>query len=126
MRHILSNSIEIILGAIILGLGLLHLTSQARTTDRLIETVLERELEEDKLYQQRQEVDLGQVADEELYALVMGYREYPITIDGNVIPADGVDYESYFTLIREGYYTKQYVYDGQHHIYQIVFTYSGT
>lgn len=126
MRYTLSNLSEIILGAIIFCLGLLYLTSQDRTTERLIDIVIERELEEDKLYQQQNEVDMGQVADEELYALVMGYREYPITIDGNVIPADGVDYESYFTLIREGYYTKQYVYDGQHHIYQIVFTYSGT
>jgi hypothetical protein len=66
------------------------------------------------------------VSEDELYAIIMGYREYPIVIDGQIIDTDGNDYEYYFSLIRDGFYRKNYSYDTNHKVVQVIFTYAGT
>ncbi len=125
MRHTISELGEMLLGIIIFGLGLLYLTSQELTTERLINAANERALEEGGLYQQCNEIVTGLVPGKELYAVIMGYREYPITIDGEVIPPDGIDFERYFGLLKSGSYIKRYVYDTQHVLIRIDFNHSG-
>lgn len=125
MRHTISNFTEMLLGAIIFGFGLLYLSSQEKTVDRLIDVANERVMEMGGLDQKHNGIDWDHVSTEELYAVVMGYREYPITIDENVIPPYGNDYEEYFELIRDGNYTKRYVYDTQRTLIRIEFMYSG-
>lgn len=125
IRVTTTNIIEMIIGAILLGLGLLYLSAQSRTVDRLIGIANEDVLAEGDLYQQFNNVDISQVSYEELVSIVIGYRDYPIVIDGHVIPTDGNDYDYYFTLISGGYYTKSYVFDAGHNLVQIIYTNSG-
>ncbi len=125
MRHTITDSYELILGALLLGLGLLYLASQEERADRLLHVAMERVIEDQAINQQYNEIDINQVRDTELYAMIMGYREYPIVIDGQVIAPDGNDYPTYFGYIRKGSYTKSYRYDSGHKIMWIEYTYAG-
>lgn len=125
MRHSITTLIEMVVGGILLGLGLLYLISQEKAVERLIEVANEQVLREEEISEQSFAIGTNLVSDDELYAILMGYREYPIVIDGSVIPTDGADYTDYFTLIHNGVYIKSYVYDVDHDIVQIIFTYSG-
>lgn len=115
---------EMIAGAVLLGMGLLYLSSQYRIMDRLSETVKKEIIQEEDIYQQYHDIHLNQVSKEELYALIMGYREYPIVIDGTAIYPDDMENEAYIPLIKDGQYKKEYVYDANHNITKIVFSYT--
>lgn len=125
MHRVTTHMYEIVIGAVILGLGLLYLTYQSKAADRMIEVAKSEVIESGDLYQQYSAVDINLISYHELYAIIMGIREFPIIIDGNVVEVDGNDYNTYFSYIREGYYRKTYNYDAKHDIKQIVFTYSG-
>lgn len=114
---------EITVGALLFGIGLLYLTTHFQTLEKLTEAVKREILVEGDLYQQYTDVLLNQVSEEELYALVMGYREYPIVIEDTVIYPENMETEVYFPLIKDGLYKKEYVYDINHNITKIVFTY---
>ncbi len=125
MRHGVMNLLEMGLGALILGLGLLCLVSQERMADRLINVAADRILREEDIYQQYHAPGIKQVSEEELHAVLMGYREHPIRIDGSIIPPDGTDYTDYFLLIKDGLYNKEYIYNTEHEIVQVIYTYAG-
>lgn len=126
MRFITKHIYEMVIGALLLALGLLYLSTQRDSIHRLVNVVKGDLIEQRDLYQQASQFDQNKVTDEHLYALLMGYREYPIVINGNEIPVDGSDYEFYFSLITQNTYTKSYVYDSGHNIIKVVFNESGT
>lgn len=121
-----TNIADIIIGALILGLGLLYLTTQYKLTEEVTEIAEGTVLQENNLYQQFNDDNISRITDEELYAILMGYREYPIKIDDTVIAAGDMDYSKYISFIREGYYLKSYVYNPADNINQIVYTFVGT
>lgn len=126
MQRITAEIYEIVTGAVLLGLGLLYLTYRSNLADRYVAAVENEILENGDLYQEYSTVDLNLISSNELYAIIMGNREFPVIIDGNIIETDGNDYETYFSYIKEGYYRKTYNYDEKHNIKQIVFTYSAS
>ena len=126
MKNTVIHMMEMIVGAIILALGLFYLGKQDEDLNHLVNAVTGRILGTDNLKQDFNLIDLRQISDEALYAIVMGYREYPITIDGVLIKEDENEYEYYFTLIKDGYYNKNYEYeDGSHRIKQVNFIHTG-
>jgi len=125
MRYSMIQIGEMIVGAILMGVALVYLSFQFKAINNLTGVVKNVVLEDESLYQQGDYIDIGSVSDEELAAVTMGYREYPIVIDGVVIKVDGVDYEYYLELIREGFYKKTYGLNAIHEIVQIVYTYVG-
>lgn len=125
MRLSVINILELVIGAILLGAGLLYLTSQYRAVDHLSDIVNEKVLGNDEIYQQYQYIEISQVPDEQLYAFIMGYREYPIMIDGVTMSVDETDFERYLSLVKEGIYKKSYKCDSNNNIEKILFTYSG-
>lgn len=126
MRSGLMHTIEMIIGAILLAFGLYYLVSQAKAMNLMIDTVSDEALETRDIYSQSNEMTVYEVSDVELNAIIMGYREYPIIIDGNLINPEGTDYETYSSYIKATGYTKSYVYDSQHCIRQIVFSSKAT
>lgn len=126
MRNSVINIIDILLGAFLLGLGLLYLLSQYTALSRLTDIISLQTIEDNNVYQQFNLTTIDQVYDEEVYATIMGYREHPIIVDGHVIPINGHDYELYFTYLKDGYYKKEYEYEVGRHIVMIQYTYIGT
>lgn len=126
MRSTIIYLFEMIIGAIVLVLGLFYLVSQVKAMNRLTDIVSNEIMENRDLYQQSNDISIDKVSDEELYATIMGYREYPIIIDGNLIDTEGTDYEVYSSYIKDDYYRKSYEYDSKHFIRQIVFIPFGT
>lgn len=125
MRHSVTNIFEMMIGAILIALGLFYLTAQCKAVDQLTDRVTETVIDNSGLYQQYNYVDINRVSKAELYAIVMGYHEYPIIIDGVFIPIDENNYEYYLSLIKNGYYIKSYEYDSKNEIIQIVYRYAG-
>ena len=125
MKNAVSNVFEMILGAIVFTLGMMFLLSNERTLYEFTGIVNATNTQSEDLYEQNNDTDLFLTSDEELHAIVIGYREYPITIDGTVIEKDGDEYEQYITLIKDGYYRKSYDYDTTHNISSVRYTYQG-
>lgn len=123
MRNSIIHLIEMIFGIILLALGLMYLFGQEKSLNRLINTVNDDVIDSKSIYQQSNDVDMNIVPNENLYAIVMGYREYPITIDGTEISADGTEYDYYFTLIKSGSYQRSYEFDSGHNIIKVNYTY---
>jgi hypothetical protein len=113
-----------IFGAILLLFGLIYLVSQEKTLNRLIDIVNTSVVEREDIYQQSSDIDVDLIRSDVLYAILMGYREYPILIDGTRIEVDGSDYEYYFSLIRKGYYSKSYQLDIDYNILQVNYVYT--
>lgn len=127
MRNSVIATYVMIIGAILMCLGLIYLKAQSVTTNNLIEKVSDDVADgKDSVYQQQSNADRSLVSDEELYAMIMGYRDCPIIIDGNEIDPDGDDLGTYITYIKDGVYLKKYSYDANHDIEKISFTYNGT
>jgi hypothetical protein len=126
MRNAVTNIIELLIGALLIGISLLCLASQYRALSNLTDIVTVRTLADSNVFQQYNLITLDQLSDEELYAAIMGYREYPIMVDGNIIPITGHDYDDYISYIRDGIYNKEYQYDLKRNIIMIVFTKIGT
>jgi hypothetical protein len=120
------NIFDIIVGAILLGLGLLYLISQYRVTKELTDKANDIVLENNELYQQYSNIDGNLISDDELYAITMGYREYPIVIDGITIATDNDNYEYNLTLIKDGFYKKSYECNAENEILRIIYSYTGT
>lgn len=126
MRSGLIHIFEMMIGAILLAFGLYYLVSQVRTMNLMIDKVGNEVIENRDIYCQSNEITIYEVSDEELNAIIMGYREYPILIDGNLIKTEGTDYQTYSSYITASCYLKSYIYDSQHYIKQIVFNHKGT
>lgn len=125
MQKSITHVIELIIGAILIGLGLLYLSSQYRTLSNLTDIVTLDITEDTKVIGQYDNTNILHVSDKDVYAVIMGYREYPIMVDDNVIPLNGQDYSLYFSYIKEGSYTKSYGYDSDRNIVMILFSYQG-
>jgi hypothetical protein len=114
------------IGAILLAFGLYYLVSQVRTMNLMIDKVSNEVIENRDIDCQSNEMTIYEVSDEELSAVIMGYREYPIIIDGNLVHSEGTDSETYLSYITASSYAKSYIYDSQRNIKQIVFSHKGT
>jgi len=124
MQKAAANIYEIIIGVILFGLGIFYLTFQSNVADRFIKLAGQEVLAESDLYRQYSETDLNLVSSQELCAVIMGNRDFPIVIDGIIIGPDGLDYELYFSYVKEGFYKKSYVYDETHNIKQVIYEYA--
>ncbi len=116
------NIFEILIGAILLGLGLLFLKSQYTLEKNLISIALSHELETLDIFQQTDYAD-NKVSDNELLAVLIGYRDYSVIIDGRTVHQEEVVYEDYISFVREGYYMKNYEYNAKHEISKVIYTY---
>lgn len=125
MQRSITHVIEIIIGAILIGLGLLYLSSQYRVLSNLMDIVTISITEDNKIHQQYDNTNILQVTDKDVYTAIMGYREYPIMVDDNVVLLKVQDYELYFSYIKEGNYRKDYRYDANRNIVMILFSYQG-
>ncbi|MGF7142536.1 hypothetical protein HNQ56_000954 [Anaerotaenia torta] len=121
MKNSVINLLEMICGAFFLAMGLLYLGKQEKNMNHLISAVNNMLLETESIYQEYNVINGSQISKEKLYAVIIGYREYPITIDGVLITAEEQDYEYYFTLIRSRFYKKQYEFDENQKIKQVDF-----
>lgn len=126
MRNSVTNVIELLIGAILIGLGLLYLTSQYKALSRLTDIITQETIEDSNVFQQYSDITIKQISNDEVYAAIMGYREYPIMVDDNLIPQNGQDYELYFSYIKNGIYIKKYQYDSNRNILMIVFSHLST
>jgi hypothetical protein len=129
MRGAFLHLIELICGIILLAFGLIHLFGQEKALNRLIATVNNDIVRTEGIAAQGLDavmMNANIISDEMLYAIVMGYREYPIIINGTEIATDGMEYEYYFTLIKAGSYQRSYVFDEMHNIRKVNYTYIGT
>jgi len=117
--------IEILLGVVLLCLGMMYLSSRQEALMRLTGSVIRGWTRDRSIVQQYNNSDIYKVADEEVCAAIMGYRQYPIMVDGMLIPADGYDYDLYFECIKDGYYRKEYRFSKEGHITMIMYTYIG-
>ncbi len=125
MKNSVINLLEMICGALFLAMGLLYLGKQEKNLNHLISAVNRRLLETESIYPEYNVINGSQISKENLYAVIIGYREYPITIDGVLIPAEEQDYEYYFTLIRSRFYKKKYEFDENQRIKQVDFLSTG-
>jgi len=125
MRNSVINVMEMLTGTIIFGLGLIYLAYQYEALSGLTERLTEKSTEDKNVIQQYNINTMGNVTHAEIYAAIMGYREYPIMVDNNIIPAAGSDYELYFSYIKKGLYKKQYKYDENRNIEIILYSYLG-
>jgi len=113
---------DMLLGAILFGFGMTYLFSGYRTINRLNNTILNKIMEQDNLYQQYSDATFDTISDEELYAVTMGYLEYPIVIDGTEFAVDNT-FDN-FTIIKDGYYQKSYEYKNNT-IVKVIYYYLG-
>lgn len=120
-----SHMLEMVIGILLFGAALFYLTAQTVAVDQLTKKVRDMALENNELYQQYNDTNINYVSDEELYAIMMGYREYPIVIDGVIMNTDVENYEEYISLIKDGNYRKSYQCDSENEITQIIFTSAG-
>lgn len=125
MRNSLIHVMEMIFGVILLAFGLIYLYEQEKSLNRLINIVNNEVVETNDIYQQSNDINENIISDENLVAIVMGYREYPITINEIEIDVDGMDYDYYFTLIKSGSYQRSYEFDAAHNIINVNYTYMG-
>jgi hypothetical protein len=123
MNRSYTNVFEILVGSVLIGLGLLHLTSQYRSLLSLNERISLEIIDDKYLYQENNIPKMDRINSEELCATIMGYREYPIMIDDKLIKLDESDYETYLTYIKKGQYKKEYQYDESRHLIMILYFY---
>ena len=126
MREAISNIIEMIIGLVIIGLGLIYLIFQYNAISRLSDSIIKKVTGDKSFFQQYNSVDINTVTEEEIYAAIMGYREYPIMVNGSLIPPDGQDYNVYFSNIKKGLYNKEYRYDDNRNITMIIYSLKGS
>lgn len=108
-------------------LGLSYLKLQTETTNLFTEQIADQVADgNNNVYQQSSDVNRSIVSEEELYAMIMGYRDYPIIIDGKEISTEGDDVETYIAYLADGLYLKKYRYNSNHEIEKIIVTYTGT
>lgn len=125
MRSSAMNVIELLIGAILIGLGLIYLSSQYRSLFNLTDIISREIIEDSNLYQQYNDISINKISSDEVYAAIMGDREYPIMVDEFIIPQNGQSYQLYFTYIKNGAYLKEYRHDKNRNIIMIVFSYLG-
>jgi len=126
MRNTVQNVIEMLTGAILIGLGLIYLAYQYKSISKLTDRLTQEITEDKNIIKQSNTVAIDKVTGEEICAAIMGYRDYPIMVDGYLIPIDGYDFEAYFSYIKDGIYKKQYNYNDNRKITMIIYTYTGT
>ena len=121
-----THLIEFAAAVFIFGAGLLYLNKEYLAVKQLTDAVSNKVIEEPELYQQYNRSTIDEIPEEELIAVIMGYREYPIIIDGVTMEVVAEHPEDYLQLIKDGYYKKSYGYDTKHSIVTVIFTYAGT
>lgn len=126
MRNSVTNLVEMLIGSILICLGLIYLISQYRALSRLTDNISKEIIQDRSVGQQYSSYTLDKVTDSEIYAAIMGHREYPILIDGKLIPINRQDYEIYFSYIKDGIYEKGYRYDTNRNIIMIVYSHLST
>lgn len=125
MKNALKNFLEIVIGSILISLSLLYLLTQYKSLSNLTDLMKQKVIEDNRVFQQ-QTINESYIDDDELYATIMGYRECPIIIDGNVVPVIGHDYKDYITFIRKGCYEKKYHYDADRKLIMVVYSHVGS
>jgi hypothetical protein len=125
MREVYVNIIEIILGAVLIGLGLLYLGAQSSTLQSLVDKISQDLINDRSIYKQYTRANIDQVSDGDLCAAIMGYREIPLMIDEYMIYVGDYDYKKIFTYIKTGHYKKEYIYDDSRTITMIRYSYIG-
>ena len=123
MQNSVIKIFELLLGALLIGLGLLYMMSHHNVLACLADAISLKTIEDINIYQQYSDANIKQITDEEVCGVIMGYREYPIMVDDNLVPLNGNDYTLYFTYLRDGYYKKEYQYDANRHIVMLLYTY---
>lgn len=123
MRNTVTNIIELLIGAILMGLALVYLTSQYRALSNLTDIITQETIRDSSVFQQFSDISIKQISYEEVYAAIMGYREYPIMVDDKLIPENGYDYELYFSYVKKGLYNKEYRFDDQRKIIMIIYSF---
>jgi len=116
---------EMLIGAVLFGLSLIYLMTHYKALSGLTNLLTEEAIKDNSAIQQYNSNALDQVNHAEIYAAIMGYREYPIMVDDNLIPVNGDEYELYFSYIKNGLYKKQYQYDANRNIEMIVYSFMG-
>ena len=117
--------IEVIFGGLLLITGISYLSVQSRAIDHMSELVLKSMLIDKAIYQQANVSNINVITDEQLIAVVMGYREYPISIDGTTLTIEQNDFDTYLPFIQDGYYSKSYEFDINNDIKKVIFTFIG-
>lgn len=125
MNNAVEHMLEIIIGVILFVLAMIYLTSQNTDLNCLTDLVQENLIERDTIYQQEADSYPLFVTHTHLYAIMMGYREYPIMIEGRLLEANNSDYEEIISLIKEGNYEKHYEFNEYHEIQSVIFKYIG-
>ena len=125
MAYIRNHIMELLVGFLMFGIGLMYLNREYLIVKELTNIVSDKVLDSQELYQQHNTESLKQMSSKELCAIVMGYREYPIVIDGTIMGIDAENYEDYLAIIQNGYYAKSYEYDSENKIIRIVYHYLG-
>lgn len=123
MRNTVTNIIELLIGAILMGLALVYLTSQYRALFNLTDIITQETIRDSSVFQQFSDISIKQISYEEVYAAIMGYREYPIMVDDKLIPENGYDYELYFSYVKKGLYNKEYRFDDKRKIIMIIYSF---
>lgn len=126
MVNIKNHLLELLIIIFIFGAGMLFLSNEYAVTKKLTDAFSSQILDEDYLYQQYNTLTTDNVSDEELCAVIMGYREYPMIIDGVIMKTNDENLEDYLDLIQPGYYKKSYQTDSNHEITNIIYTYLGS
>lgn len=124
--YIKNHLLELLLIIFFFGAGMLFLNGEYTATKKLIDAISSQVLKEDYLYQQHNTLTTDNVSDEELCALIMGYRDYPMIIDGVTMNPEEEKPEDYLMLVKSGYYRKSYRRDANNNITQIIYTYNGS
>ena len=122
MRSSVLNVIEVLIGAILTCLGLIYLMTQYKALSKMTDMLNEKIIEDHKIIQQYNPNTEEHATHSEIIAAIIGYREYPIMVNNNLIPVDGKDYDLYFSYIRNGLYKKGYKFDDNRKITMIIFT----
>lgn len=125
MRNSILNVIEMIIGVILFGLGLIFLISNQKALSKVTKKINIEIIEKENLIMQSNVVDTEIALHTEIIAAIMGYKDYPIMVDNNVIPSNGQDYEKYFSYVKNGYYEKTYKLDEERNIEMIIYTFIG-
>lgn len=125
MGNSVTSVMEITVGGLLVICGIIYLSMQSRNLEQFTSITMSNIIEDENIFQLYHDFDRNSITSDELYAVLIGYREYPIVIDGITIRTDGCDLEYYTSLIQAGRYKKEYQYDSNSKIELIRYSYLG-
>lgn len=118
--------VDFMIGVVIFGSALLYLFAQYRTNEYFNNVLEDQVLEQKNLYQQTSDVTINLISDEEMKSIIMGYREYPIVLEGTMITTDDMDFDKNLLLIKDDLYIKSYKCNTDNEIIQIIYNSTGS